>query len=465
MKKSVSQSNTILNYFGRTPSKTPLKTPSKEASSPLVTASPSVKSSTPLKRKENTLFDKDDSDNDAVNCGDVSQNKSKKRFKRLLIESSEEENKKDDEYKPSEESDSSDMYVDESKEVDDDDDGDEDFYDEEEEDETPKKKPTKAKTVSVSKRKNNNISNISRSASKSFSQSMSKSTNGNHNNSISQSVTCSYIQAIDREWPHMSYPFLQPDKMCDGKGRKYYIDGELNPECDQNTLYVPKEFLDQQTPAMRQWWVIKSTNFATVLFFKMGKFYEVFHMDAVICTKEAQIQFMKGNYAHAGFPEKSYKRYADVLIQKGYSVARIEQTETPDMMQQRTKKTKSGKFDKVVTREVCRISSIGTRFTSDIDSDALNFSNSYLYALSYKVTTTLTALAVHKFNNSSSLFRHTLMAATSLASPLLMSLSARFFSLNSKTTITTPSCEPYLLTTCRRRFSFQAWLNLANFLS
>ena len=88
-------------------------------------------------------------------------------------------------------------------------------------------------------------------------------------------------------------------------------------------------------------------------------------MDAVVATKELQILFMRGEVAHAGFPEKSYKRYADALIQKGYKVARIEQTETPAMMEKRVKATsKSTKFDKVVKREICRISSLGTRYMS-----------------------------------------------------------------------------------------------------
>lgn len=56
------------------------------------------------------------------------------------------------------------------------------------------------------------------------------------------------------------------------------------------------------------------------------------------------------------------------------------------MMKQRTKGAGGGKFAKVVKREVCRISTIGTRFMSDIDSDALTFSNSYLYAFSFKVS-------------------------------------------------------------------------------
>ena len=46
---------------------------------------------------------------------------------------------------------------------------------------------------------------------------------------------------------------------------------------------------------------------------------------------------LKGDYAHCGFPEIAYTRYADALISKGYKVGRVEQTETPDMMNERLK--------------------------------------------------------------------------------------------------------------------------------
>ena len=64
-----------------------------------------------------------------------------------------------------------------------------------------------------------------------------------------------------------------------------------------------------------------------------GKFYELYHTDCVLAVKECGLAFMKGDHAHCGFPEKAGPRYAEALIQKGYAVARIEQTETPDMMQ------------------------------------------------------------------------------------------------------------------------------------
>lgn len=41
-----------------------------------------------------------------------------------------------------------------------------------------------------------------------------------------------------------------------------------------------------------------------------------------------------------GFPETAYGRFSAILIEKGYTVARIEQTETPDMMTERCKSCK-----------------------------------------------------------------------------------------------------------------------------
>jgi len=51
------------------------------------------------------------------------------------------------------------------------------------------------------------------------------------------------------------------------------------------------------------------------------------------------LKCVQGDYAHSGFPEISYGRYSDMLIQKGFKVARVEQTETPDMMNERLKQS------------------------------------------------------------------------------------------------------------------------------
>ncbi len=51
-----------------------------------------------------------------------------------------------------------------------------------------------------------------------------------------------------------------------------------------------------------------------------------------------------------------------MLLDKGFKVARIEQVETPKMMENRCKNlAKATKFDKVVRREICQKVTAGTR--------------------------------------------------------------------------------------------------------
>lgn len=47
----------------------------------------------------------------------------------------------------------------------------------------------------------------------------------------------------------------------------------------------------------------------------------------------------QGEFAHSGFPEVAYGRFSASLIERGYKVARIEQTENPEMMSQRCSKS------------------------------------------------------------------------------------------------------------------------------
>ena len=75
-------------------------------------------------------------------------------------------------------------------------------------------------------------------------------------------------------------------------------------------------------------------------------------------------KYMKGHEAHAGSPEAAYAKITDSLVQAGYKVARVEQTETPEMLKERKKQSKGsrgGKAPQVVNREVCSIQTLGTR--------------------------------------------------------------------------------------------------------
>lgn len=160
------------------------------------------------------------------------------------------------------------------------------------------------------------------------------------------------------QWQHLTIDFLKPEKIKDAAGRR-----PDHPDYDPRTLFVPESFLNSQTPGMRQWWVLKAQYFDCILFFKVGKFYEMYHMDAVVSVQELQFVYMKGNmFAHTGMPESSYHKTASTMLDKGYKVARIEQTETPDMMDERRKRLKqTSKYDKVVKREVCQVSHRGTQ--------------------------------------------------------------------------------------------------------
>ena len=63
---------------------------------------------------------------------------------------------------------------------------------------------------------------------------------------------------------HNSFPFLLPENRKDAAGNRPGH-AEYNPR----TLLVPAKFLQDQTPAMQQWWQLKAVNMDTVLFFKV----------------------------------------------------------------------------------------------------------------------------------------------------------------------------------------------------
>ena len=79
-------------------------------------------------------------------------------------------------------------------------------------------------------------------------------------------------------------------------------------------------------------------------------------MDADAGVAHLGCVYMKGDVAHCGFPERAYGKNVQKAIAAGLRVARVEQTETPEMMTART-----GKKSGMVRREVCGIMSPGTR--------------------------------------------------------------------------------------------------------
>ncbi|XP_015133604.2 DNA mismatch repair protein Msh6 isoform X1 [Gallus gallus] len=196
----------------------------------------------------------------------------------------------------------------------------------------------------------------------------------------SQANACSGGTNGFAAWEHEKLEWLQEGKKKDAHRRR-----QNHPDYDPCTLYVPEDYLNKCTPGMRRWWQLKSQNFDAVICYKVGKFYELYHMDAVTGVNELGLIFMKGSWAHSGFPETAFGRFSAILVQKGYKIARVEQTETPEMMEARCKATAhTTKFDKVVRREICRIITKGTQTYSIIDCDPTENHNKYLLCVKEK---------------------------------------------------------------------------------
>ncbi|TGZ73172.1 hypothetical protein CRM22_001671 [Opisthorchis felineus] len=170
-------------------------------------------------------------------------------------------------------------------------------------------------------------------------------------------VNGSVIDEESAPWEHLKLPFLKKENLMDSARRK-----TNHPDYDPRTLFVPGDFLAKQSPGMRQWWELKSKYADAILFFKVGKFYEMYHMDAAVGVEHLGLVYMKGSFAHCGFPEIAFTRMSEQLVKKGYKVARVEQTESVDAMTERTRGRPGS--EKVVKREVCQLSTPGTCTTS-----------------------------------------------------------------------------------------------------
>ena len=70
-----------------------------------------------------------------------------------------------------------------------------------------------------------------------------------------------------------------------------------------------------------------------------------------------------GKKLHIGFPEKVLDQYLQIMVNHGYKVAVVEQTENPRQLAQRLSSTKGiaqAKSAKVVAREICNMVTKGT---------------------------------------------------------------------------------------------------------
>ncbi len=108
------------------------------------------------------------------------------------------------------------------------------------------------------------------------------------------------------------------------------------------------------TPMMRQYLTIKENYADTLVFFRLGDFYEMFFNDALVASRELEIVLTQRDAGvenepvpMCGVPFHAVDTYIEKLSEKGYKVAIVEQMEAPNNK-------------KIVTREVTRIITPGT---------------------------------------------------------------------------------------------------------
>jgi DNA mismatch repair protein MSH6 len=71
---------------------------------------------------------------------------------------------------------------------------------------------------------------------------------------------------------------------------------------------------------------VKSVNYDSIVLFKLGKFYEIFYEDAIICHRLLDLNWMQTNpqKLHVGFPEKNREKFAKILVDNHYRVIVVE---------------------------------------------------------------------------------------------------------------------------------------------
>ena len=134
-------------------------------------------------------------------------------------------------------------------------------------------------------------------------------------------------------------------------------------------------------PMMYKYMEIKDNYEDTIIFFRLGDFYEMFFEDAELVSRELSLTLtgrqagLSERVPMCGVPYHSYKSYVSKLIEKGYKVAICEQLTDP-------KESKG-----IVERDVVQVITKGTLL------DDLNFSNEnnylgsvYIFSDSYALT-------------------------------------------------------------------------------
>ena len=135
------------------------------------------------------------------------------------------------------------------------------------------------------------------------------------------------------------------------------------------------------SPMMLHYIEIKKKYPDTIVFYRLGDFYEMFFEDAVLVSHELELTLTGRNAGleervpMCGIPYHAYQAYVEKLVNKGYKVAICEQLEDP-------KEAKG-----IVDRDVIQVITKGTILDNLLNEKDNNFLASiYDYGYSYSLT-------------------------------------------------------------------------------
>ncbi|KAJ7969630.1 DNA mismatch repair protein [Quillaja saponaria] len=141
-----------------------------------------------------------------------------------------------------------------------------------------------------------------------------------------------------------------------------------DPLYDKKTLYIPPEALRKMSASQKQYWSVKCQYMDVLLFFKVGKFYELYEVDAEIGHKELDWKMTLsgvGKCRQVGISESGIDDAIQKLVALGYKVGRIEQLETSEEARARG----SGS---VISRKLVHVVTPSTTVDGNIGPDAVH---------------------------------------------------------------------------------------------
>lgn len=132
---------------------------------------------------------------------------------------------------------------------------------------------------------------------------------------------------------------------------------------DNTTLYISDHDFYKMTPFEKQFWEIKKDYWDTIVFFKKGKFYELYEKDADIASSLFNFRLTERvNMRMAGFPESSLDDWICKFLEAGFKVARVDQSE--NMIAKKIRE-KGAVKDKIIRRELKEVITQGTIYDNN----------------------------------------------------------------------------------------------------